>query len=145
MSDKTRARCFPADKRVTTELGSKAAEGAGVGALTGGRLGALLAGLAAAGVAVPLLPMIAIGPLAAAVAGGATGGVAGAIRWRARGRRHSGGASENLRSWHRGGQHRDGRNASQRRGCRVHRARMVGRPQASRSYWPAHEEAGSRR
>lgn len=79
MSDKARARCFPADKRVTTELGSKAAEGAGVGALTGGGLAALLAGFAAAAVAVPLLPMIAIGPLAAAVAGGATGGVARAI------------------------------------------------------------------
>jgi hypothetical protein len=79
MSDKTRARCFPADARVTTELGSKAAEGAGVGAVAGGGLGALLAGLAAAGIAVPLLPIIAIGPLAAAIAGGATGGVAGAI------------------------------------------------------------------
>ena len=79
MSDETRARCFPAGAAAKTELHTKAAAGAGVGAVAGGGLGALLAGLAAAGIAVPGLPIIAFGPLAAAIAGGATGGVAGAV------------------------------------------------------------------
>jgi hypothetical protein len=78
MSDDTRARYFPKDGQ-KSELGTKAAEGAGIGAVAGGGLGALLAGMAAAGVAVPLLPIIAIGPLAAAIAGGASGGVLGAL------------------------------------------------------------------
>jgi hypothetical protein len=78
LSDESRKRYFPADGQ-KSELGTKAGEGAGVGALAGGGLGALLAGMAAAGVAVPLLPIIAIGPLAAAIAGGASGGVVGAI------------------------------------------------------------------
>src|SRR5262245_35656686 len=78
MSDDTRARYFQRDGD-KSELGTKAAEGAGIGAVAGGGLGALLAGMAAAGVAVPLLPIIAIGPLAAAIAGGASGGVVGAI------------------------------------------------------------------
>ena len=79
MSDDTRKRYFPADERDKTELGTKAAEGAGIGAVAGGGLGALLAGLAAAGFAVPGLPIIAMGPLAAALAGGGTGGVVGAV------------------------------------------------------------------
>src|SRR5215510_14185454 len=79
MSNATRDRCFPADERNKTELATKAPEGAATGAIAGGGLGALLAGLAAAGIAVPDLPIIAMGPLAAAFAGGATGGVAGAI------------------------------------------------------------------
>ena len=78
MSDDTRTRCFPRTEPVT-ELGTKAAEGAGVGVLAGAGLGALLVGLAAAGIAVPGLPIIAMGPLAAAFAGGGTGGVVGAI------------------------------------------------------------------
>lgn len=79
MSDDTRGRWFPRDERDKTELGSKAAEGAGIGAVAGGGLGAVLAGLAAAGFAIPGLPIIAMGPLAAALAGGGTGGVVGAI------------------------------------------------------------------
>ena len=79
MSEDTRTRCFPRDAETKTELGTKAAEGAGIGAVAGGGLGALLAGLAAAGIAVPVLPIIAMGPLAAAMAGGATGGALGAI------------------------------------------------------------------
>src|SRR5262249_20057474 len=74
MSEDTRNRCFPADERDRMKLGSKAAEGAGIGGVAGAGLGALLAGLAAAGVAVPGLPIIAIGPLAAAITGGLTGG-----------------------------------------------------------------------
>ena len=55
MSDDTRNRYFPRDADTKTELGTKAAEGAGIGAVTGAGLGALLVGLAAAGIAVPVL------------------------------------------------------------------------------------------
>lgn len=79
MSDETRDRYFSKEDPKKTELGTKAAEGAGVGAVTGIGLGALLAGLAAAGIAVPGLPIIAMGPLAAAFAGGTTGGAIGAL------------------------------------------------------------------
>jgi hypothetical protein len=79
MSNETRERCFPRTERTTTELGSKASEGAGIGAVAGGGLGALLAGMAASGIAVPLLPIIALGPLAAALAGAGTGGAVGAV------------------------------------------------------------------
>src|SRR5262245_15266755 len=78
MSEDTRTRCFPRTEQ-DTELGTKASEGAGVGVVAGGGIGALLAGLAAAGIAVPGLPIIAIGPLAAAITGGVTGGVVGGI------------------------------------------------------------------
>src|SRR5215510_320825 len=79
MSNATRDRCFPADERNKTELATKAPEGAATGAVAGAGLGALLAGLAAAGLAVPGLPIIAMGPLAAAFAGGGAGGALGAI------------------------------------------------------------------
>jgi hypothetical protein len=78
MSDEARNRHFP-KTTVTTELGSKAAEGAGIGAAAGGGLGALLLGLAAAGFAVPGLPILAMGPLAAALTGAGTGGAVGAL------------------------------------------------------------------
>src|SRR6185369_407403 len=79
MSNDTRDRYFPRDAETKTELGSKAAEGAGIGAVAGGGIGALLAGLAAAGIAVPGLPIIAMGTLAAAVTGALTGGSIGAL------------------------------------------------------------------
>jgi hypothetical protein len=79
MSEEARRRHFPSDAP-GTELGSKAAEGAGVGAAVGGGLGAALAALAAIGtIAVPGLGLVAMGPLAAALAGGAAGGVTGGI------------------------------------------------------------------
>src|SRR5499433_138675 len=78
MSDEARNRHFP-KTAATTELGSKAAEGAGIGAATGGGLGALLLGLAAAGFAVPGLPILAMGPLAAALTGAGAGGAVGAL------------------------------------------------------------------
>src|SRR5262245_20231044 len=82
MSEEARNRHFP-KTATTTELGSKAAEGAGIGAATGGGLGALLLGLAAAGFAIPGLPILAMGPLAAALtvagAGGAVGALVGAL------------------------------------------------------------------
>jgi hypothetical protein len=78
MSDEACNRHFPKEG-ARTELGTKAAEGVAVGAVTGGGLGAVLAGLAAAGIAVPGLPIIAMGTLAAAVTGALTGGTIGAL------------------------------------------------------------------
>ena len=52
MSDDTRKRHFLNDGAPQTELGSKAAEGAGVGAGIGGAIGATLAAVAAIGTAV---------------------------------------------------------------------------------------------
>jgi hypothetical protein len=81
MSDETRKRHFAGDK---SELGSKAAEGAGVGAAVGGTLGAVIGAMAAAGaIALPGIGLIALGPLAAGLigagAGGVTGGLVGAL------------------------------------------------------------------
>ena len=47
LSDETRKRYFPRAEEPKTELGTKAAKGAGLGAVAGGGLGALLAGMAA--------------------------------------------------------------------------------------------------
>jgi hypothetical protein len=78
MSDEARRRHF-SDGR-DTELGTKAAEGAGVGAAVGGGVGALLAGLAAAGtIALPGIGLIAMGPIAAALTGGAIGAAGGGL------------------------------------------------------------------
>jgi hypothetical protein len=79
MSEEARRRHF-GEAGAKTELGSKAAEGAGVGAAVGGGLGAVLAGLAAAGsIALPGIGLIAIGPIAAALVGGAAGAAGGGI------------------------------------------------------------------
>jgi hypothetical protein len=79
MSDEARRRHF-GEGTPKTELGSKAAEGAGVGAAVGGALGATLAALAAAGtIMLPGIGLIAMGPLAAALAGAATGAVGGGL------------------------------------------------------------------
>ncbi|MBB2488007.1 hypothetical protein H5407_22455 [Mitsuaria sp. WAJ17] len=81
MSDETRHRLFPATGAPTTELGSKAAEGTGVGASIGGALGAIAAAIAAAGttLAIPGLGLVIAGPLAAALAGAGLGGTAGGL------------------------------------------------------------------
>ena len=86
MSDETRKRHFTgtADGR-ETELGTKAAEGAGIGGAIGGSLGAIAAAIAAVGttIALPGLGLVIAGPLAAAIAGAgagaATGGIVGAL------------------------------------------------------------------
>ena len=87
MSDETRQRHFSgttADGR-QTELGTKAAEGAGIGGAIGGSLGAIAAAIAAVGttIALPGLGLVIAGPLAAAIAGAgagaATGGIVGAL------------------------------------------------------------------
>ena len=78
MSEEARRRHF-GDGR-DSELGSKAEEGAAVGAVVGGGLGAVLLGLAAAGtIVLPGVGLIAMGPLAAALTGGAVGAATGGI------------------------------------------------------------------
>ena len=84
MSDETRKRHFEGTGE-TTELGSKAAEGAGIGGAIGGTLGAIAAAVAAVGtsIAIPGLGLVVAGPVAAALAGAgagaATGGLVGAL------------------------------------------------------------------
>ena len=85
MSDETRQRHFHGDADEQTELGSKAAEGAGIGGAVGGTVGAVLAAIAAVGtsIAIPGLGLVIAGPVAAALAGAgagaATGGIIGAL------------------------------------------------------------------
>jgi hypothetical protein len=80
MSDETRKKHFSGDG-AQTELGNKAAEGAGIGGAIGGTLGAIAAALAAVGtsIALPGLGLVIAGPLAAALAGAGAGGVTGGL------------------------------------------------------------------
>ena len=84
MSDETRKKHFTA-AGTETELGNKAAEGAGVGGAIGGTIGAIAAAVAAVGTSLvlPGLGLVVAGPLAAAIAGAgagaATGGLVGAL------------------------------------------------------------------
>ena len=79
MSDSTRKKYFASDR--DTELGSKAAKGAGVGGAIGGTLGAIAAAIAAVGtsIAIPGLGLVVAGPLAAALAGAGAGGITGGL------------------------------------------------------------------
>lgn len=79
MSEEGRTRHFSGD--ADTELGSKAAEGAGTGSAIGGTVGAVLAAIAAIGtsIALPGLGLIVAGPLAAALVGAGAGGVTGGL------------------------------------------------------------------
>jgi hypothetical protein len=85
MSDETRKRHFAGTDAPQTELGTKAAEGAGIGGAIGGTLGAIAAAIAAVGTSIvlPGAGLVVAGPLAAALAGGgagaATGGLLGAL------------------------------------------------------------------
>lgn len=82
MSDETRKRHFSTEAGgQQTELGTKAAEGAGVGAGIGGTLGAIAAAIAAVGssIALPGLGIVIAGPLAAGLAGAGAGGIAGGL------------------------------------------------------------------
>ncbi|MCU7373767.1 hypothetical protein PEC18_23795 [Paucibacter sp. O1-1] len=80
MSDETRTRHFVGDG-VETELGNKAAEGAGIGGAIGGTLGAIAAAVAAVGttLALPGLGLVIAGPLAAAIAGAGAGAASGGL------------------------------------------------------------------
>jgi hypothetical protein len=79
MSDETRKRYF-ADG-AETELGNKAAEGAGVGGAVGATIGAIGAAIAAVGTSlvVPGLGIVIAGPAAAALAGAGAGGLTGGL------------------------------------------------------------------
>jgi hypothetical protein len=81
MSDETRQRHFSNDLIAETELGNKAAEGAGIGAGIGGAIGAITAAVAAIGTSlfIPGLGVVIAGPLAAAIAGAGAGGVTGGL------------------------------------------------------------------
>jgi len=81
MSDETRKAHFGSTAGAQTELGTKAAEGAGVGGAIGGTVGAVLAAVAAVGttIAIPGLGIVIAGPLAAAIAGAGAGGAAGGL------------------------------------------------------------------
>jgi hypothetical protein len=88
MSDETRKRHFSNDSALAgheTELGTKAAEGAGIGvgigAGIGGTLGAIAGVVAAVGtsIAIPGLGLVIAGPLAEGLAGAGWGGVAGGL------------------------------------------------------------------
>ncbi len=86
MSDETRSRQFGAQptgavNERPTELGTKAAKGAGIGAGVGGALGAVAAAVAAVGttIALPGLGLVIAGPVAAALAGAGAGGAAGTL------------------------------------------------------------------
>ena len=81
MSDDTRKRYFSDTDQASTELGSKAAEGAGIGGAIGGTVGAIAAAIAAVGTSlvVPGLGLVVAGPLAAAIAGAGAGGVTGGL------------------------------------------------------------------
>ena len=83
MSEDTRKRHFSGDSAMgkETELGNKAAEGAGIGGAIGGTIGAVLAGIAAVGtsIALPGLGLVIAGPLAAAAAGAGAGAAGGGL------------------------------------------------------------------
>jgi hypothetical protein len=84
VSDETRHKHFAGDSK-NTELGNKAAKGAGIGGALGGTLVAIAAAIAAVGssLILPGAGLVIAGPLAAALAGAgagaATGGLLGAL------------------------------------------------------------------
>ncbi len=74
MTDDTRGREF------SLQMATKAPEGVATGATIGGVLGAVAAGLVALGIiVVPGLPLVAAGPVVAALAGLGAGGAAGGL------------------------------------------------------------------
>ena len=79
MSDETRKKYY-ADGS-DSALGSKAAEGTGVGGAIGGTLGAIIAGVAAIGtnLVLPGIGLVVWGPLAAALAGAGAGALTGGL------------------------------------------------------------------
>lgn len=81
MSEETRARHFAPDAPVASELGNKAAAGAGIGGAIVGTVGAITAAIAAMGTSLvlPGLGLVVAGPIAAALAGAGVGGAAGGL------------------------------------------------------------------
>lgn len=79
MSDKTRKEHF--SDVGETEIGTKAAEGAGKGGAIGGAVGAVAGVIAAIGtsIVIPGLGIVVAGPLAAGLAGAGAGSITGGI------------------------------------------------------------------
>lgn len=80
MSDETREKYFT-DENEATEIGTKAAEGAGKGSAIGGTVGAIVGVIAAIGttLAIPGLGIVIAGPIAAGLAGAGAGGITGGL------------------------------------------------------------------
>jgi hypothetical protein len=80
MSDDTRKKHFSGNVK-ETEIGTKAAEGAGKGSAIGGGIGAIAGIIAALGTSlvIPGLGLIIAGPLAVGLAGAGAGGITGGI------------------------------------------------------------------
>lgn len=80
MSDETRKKHFQDDDH-ETEIGTKAAEGAGKGSAIGGTVGAITGIIAAIGTSfiIPGLGVLIAGPIAAGLAGAGAGGITGGI------------------------------------------------------------------
>jgi len=81
MSDETRKKHFSDENIKETEIGTKAAEGAGKGSAIGGTVGAIVGVIAAIGtsIAIPGLGIVIAGPLAAGLGGAGAGGITGGI------------------------------------------------------------------
>ncbi len=81
MSDDTRKKHFSSSDIKETEIGTKAAEGAGKGSAIGGTIGAIAGVVAAIGTSlvIPGLGLVIAGPLAAGLAGAGAGGLTGGI------------------------------------------------------------------
>ena len=80
MSDETRKTHY-SEEGDDSELGTKAAEGAGTGSAIGGTIGAIVGVVAAIGTSLvlPGLGLIIAGPIAAGLAGAGAGGITGGI------------------------------------------------------------------
>jgi hypothetical protein len=80
MSDETRKKYF-SDEAKETEIGTKAAEGAGKGSAIGGTIGAIVGVIAAIGTSlvIPGLGIVIAGPIAAGIAGAGAGGITGGV------------------------------------------------------------------
>ena len=80
MSDDTRKKYFAGDS-AKTDLGTKAAEGAGKGGAIGGTIGAVAGLIAAIGtsIVVPGLGLVVLGPLAAGLTGAGVGSITGGV------------------------------------------------------------------
>lgn len=80
MSDETRKKHFSGDVK-ETEIGTKAAEGAGKGSAIGGTVGAIVGVIAAIGTSlvIPGLGLVVAGPIAAGLAGAGAGAITGGV------------------------------------------------------------------
>ncbi len=81
MSDDTRKKHFSGDDAKDTDLGTKAAEGAGKGSAIGGTVGAIVGVIAAVGTSlvIPGLGLVIAGPIAAGLAGAGAGSITGGV------------------------------------------------------------------